>query len=230
MCSRQNSSSCGSAGHAAVVVHDFADHAGGIEPGDARKIERSFRLPGAHQHAAAARAQRKDVTGARQVCRARGGVDGGQDGGGAIGGADAGGDAATRVDGFGESRAEGGGIHRGHGRQVQLVAALLGESQTDQAAAVLGHEVDGRGSYFFRRQGQVAFVLAVFVIDQNDLATLAKLLGGFIRGCKLDRHSVSGYCERLLTSVVATFCMAENGTTKPCSGAIVCTSRFNFWT
>ncbi len=47
--------------HRAVVVHHFADHAGRIEPGDARKIDGSFRLPGAHQHAAVARAQRVDV-------------------------------------------------------------------------------------------------------------------------------------------------------------------------
>ena len=41
----------------AVVVHDFADHAGGIESGDAREIHGSFRLSRAHQHAAAPRAQ-----------------------------------------------------------------------------------------------------------------------------------------------------------------------------
>ena len=57
--------------HRAVLVHDFADDAGRIEPGDARQIDGRFGLPGAHQHAAVARAQRQHVTRPRQVARLR---------------------------------------------------------------------------------------------------------------------------------------------------------------
>ena len=41
------------------AIHDFADHAGGRQAGQARQVHRGFRLAGAHQHAAFARAQRK---------------------------------------------------------------------------------------------------------------------------------------------------------------------------
>ena len=86
--------------HRAVVIHDFADHARGSEPGDARQIHRRFGLPGAHQHAAISRAQGENVSRARQIGRARCRVDGREDGDRAIGGADSRGRAAPRVDRF----------------------------------------------------------------------------------------------------------------------------------
>ena len=58
--------------HRAVVIHDFADHARGSESGDARQIHRRFGLSGAHQHAAVSRAQRENVSRAREIGRARG--------------------------------------------------------------------------------------------------------------------------------------------------------------
>jgi hypothetical protein len=36
------------------------------------------------------------------------------------------------------------------------------------------------------------------------------------------------YFDALLISVVAAFCISANGTTKPCSGAMVATSSFIF--
>ena len=78
-------------------------------------------------------------------------------------------------------------VHRGHQRQGQLVAALFGQRQANQAAAVLGHEVDGFGRDLFRRHGEVALVLAVFVVHQHDLPPLADFFEGFLNGGKRDR-------------------------------------------
>ena len=55
--------------HGAVLVHDFADDAGGVESGEPREIDRSFGLSGADQHAAIGRAQRENVAGTREVAR-----------------------------------------------------------------------------------------------------------------------------------------------------------------
>ena len=49
----------GNAGHRAVVAHDFADDAGGIEAGHAGQVDGGLGLAGADQHAAAAGAQRE---------------------------------------------------------------------------------------------------------------------------------------------------------------------------
>ena len=186
--------------HGAVVVHDFADDAGGVQAGDAREVDAGFGLAGANEDAAVARAQRKDVAGAGEILRARLRIDGGEDGDGAIGGADAGGDAEARVDGFGEGGAVDGSVDRRHEREVELVAALFGERQADQAAAVLGHEVDGFGGDFFGGHGEVAFVFAVFVVDEDDHAALADFFDGFFDGGELSM-SVRSWRLRVLAAM-----------------------------
>ena len=70
--------------HGAIVVHDFADHAGGRETRQARQIDGSFGLAGADQDAAFARAQREYVAGPRQIAGAAIGPDGRQYGAGAV--------------------------------------------------------------------------------------------------------------------------------------------------
>ena len=165
--------------HRAVVVHDFADDAGMVQAGDAREVHGSFRLPGAHEHAAIARAQRVDVAGARQIFGARVRVGGRENCGGAVGGARAGGCPAARVNRLAEWRAEHRGVARSDRSEAQRVAALLGEREANQPAAKLRHEVDGFGRHFFRRHREVAFVFAVFVVHQDDHAALANFFDGF---------------------------------------------------
>ena len=51
----------GHARHGAVIVHDLADDAGGIETGEPGEVDGGFGVTGAHQHAAFARDQREDM-------------------------------------------------------------------------------------------------------------------------------------------------------------------------
>ena len=55
----------------------------------------------------------------------------------------------------------------GHQREIQFVATLFGEREADQPTAELGHEVDGVGRNLLGGHGQVAFVFAVFVVDEE---------------------------------------------------------------
>ena len=55
-----------------------------------------------------------------------------------------------------------------HEREPQLVAALLGEGEADEAAPVARHEVDGVGRDLLGRDREVALVLAVLVVDDDD--------------------------------------------------------------
>ena len=165
--------------HGAVFVHDFADDAAGVEAGDAGEVDARFGLAGADENAAVAGAQREHVARAGEILRASLGIDRGEDGDGAVGSADAGGDADLRVDGFGEGRAVDARVDQRHEREMEFIAALLGEGEADQAAAKLGHEIDGFGGDFFGGHGEVAFVFAVFVVDQDDHAALADFFDGF---------------------------------------------------
>ena len=63
--------------------------------------------------------------------------------------------------------------------QVERVAALLGKREADEAAAEFGHEVDGFGRDVVGGHGQIAFVFAVFVVDEDDHASLAHFFDGF---------------------------------------------------
>ena len=121
--------------HGAVGVHHLADDAGGEEARQAREIDRALGLPGAHQHAALARAQREDVARAR---RGRPGLAFGATAARmvvrAVGRGDAGGDAARRLDRDGERGLERRGVVLHHQRQAELADALLGEREADQAA------------------------------------------------------------------------------------------------
>ena len=59
----------GQPGHGAVVVHDLADHARGVEPGEARDVHRGLGVAGADEDAAVAGAQREDVARRGDVLR-----------------------------------------------------------------------------------------------------------------------------------------------------------------
>ena len=62
----------------------------------------------------------------------------------------------------------------------QLVGALARQRQADQAAAVLGHEVDGVGRRHLRGNDEVALVLAVLGVDQDDHAAVAQVLDDLV--------------------------------------------------
>src|SRR5262245_31896665 len=69
----------GHAGHRAILIDDLADHAGGIESGESRQIDRSFRLATPFQHTAGTSAKRKDMSGPRQIGWTGVGINGGSD-------------------------------------------------------------------------------------------------------------------------------------------------------
>ncbi len=182
--------------HGAVVVHDLADHAGRVEPGKTRHVHRRLGMAGAHQHAAFSGQQREDVAGGGDVAIVLGGVDGDRHGVGAVMGGDAGRDAFAGLDGDGE----GGGVARAVGARHQLKMQLLGplrrEREADEPAAVLGHEVDGVGRGHLRRDDEVALVLPLLGIDQDEHVPVARVLDhlldggerGMVAGLAQDRH------------------------------------------
>ena len=164
--------------HRAVVVHDFADHAGRIQPADPRQIDGRFGLPGANEHAARLRAQRKHVARPREVRRLRPRVDGGEHCVRAIAGGNAGARRVFRFDRHAERRAEPRGVLIHHQRNLELVEPLAGHRHADEPAAVLRHEVDRLRRHLLGRQRQVAFVLAILVVaDDDDLAGAERLDG-----------------------------------------------------
>ena len=172
--------------HGPVVVHDFADHAALAQTREPRQIDGRFGLPGSNQHAAFASPQRKDMAGTNQIAGLAGGVDSDADGVRAVGRGDARGDALGRFNGFGERGAKARVVARRHGRELQRVADFGAERKADQAARVPRHEVDDVGRDFFGGDGDVAFVFAIFIVDDDQHPAGPKILDGFGDGSK--RH------------------------------------------
>ena len=169
-------------GHGAVVLHDLADHAGGVEPGQPRDVDSGLGVAGADQNAPVLGHQREDVSGRDDVLDALGRVDGDGDGVSAVMGGDAGGDPFARLD----RHREGGAVARlvvaGHRRQPQLARPLGGDRQADQSAGVLGHEIDLFGRRELRRDDYVALVLTILGVHQDVGPPVAGVLDDVLDG------------------------------------------------
>jgi hypothetical protein len=170
--------------HRPVVVHDFADDTGRIETGQTRKVDCRLGLPRATQDPASARTQWEDVTRLDEIAEALARVDRHLNRARPVGGRDAGADSLSSLDRDREGGPVGRLVALGHRTQPQFVAALLGETQTDQSSAVRRHEVDRLRRRELGRDGQVAFVLAVGRIDHHDQLPLADVLDRFLDRCE----------------------------------------------
>ena len=153
--------------HGAVVVHDFADHTGRGESGEAGEVDRRLGVPGAAQHAARTRDEREQVARRNEIGVGRGRVDQRLDRLGAVEGGDSGGGPLFRIDALGERRSERIGERR-RGGQVQLLGPLGGERRADESARMGGHEGDRLRRDVGGGEHQVAFVFAVFVVGDDD--------------------------------------------------------------
>ena len=91
-------------------------------------------------------------------------------------------DSFTRLDRDGEGGPEGRLVSLGHRLQTQLVAAVLGQAEADQSAAVRGHEVDCLGGRELGRNCQVALVLAVGRVDDDHELSLAEVVDRLLDG------------------------------------------------
>ena len=161
----------GEAGHAPVVEHELAEHAGGVAPGQAGEVDGRLGVAGSFDHPVGAGAQREDVAGSvehgagvlagrpalaawrhgrRRRCRwivpsARSTV------------------TVNAVRNWSAFAA--GGTISG---SAERVATLAGQCRADDARGVPHEERDGLGRGGIGGHDQVALVLAVLVVGHHD--------------------------------------------------------------
>ena len=222
----------GQAGHLAVVAHDFADDRDGLEAGEPGEVEGGLGMAGPPQDAAGDTLQRENVAGTDEIA-GRGGVVGQQaDGPGPIEGADAGGDALTGVHRYGEC-----GpvavlfIQRHHAAEPQAAEPLFLHGHADQPPAVGGHEIDPFRRDEFAGGHQVAFVLPVFIIHDQQQAPGAENVQGFFHraedvagiGCRHEKTedlsvfgAWSGQKPHASSSIQTVYCRPRSFTLSAC--------------
>ena len=92
-----------------------------------------------------------------------------------------------RIDGDGEGRAQLAVLWSTWGCSCSLSHRSRGQGQADHAAGVLDHEVDRLGRDLLGRDDEVALVLAVFIIDQDDHLAGLEVFEDFGNGRKRHR-------------------------------------------
>src|SRR5690242_669360 len=91
-------------------------------------------------------------------------------------------DPLTGLDRDREGRPERRLVALGHLLKAELVAALLGQTEADQATAVRSHEVDRFRSRELSRDRQIALVLAVGGVDDDHEPARADVLDRLLDG------------------------------------------------
>ena len=162
--------------HGAVLVHDLADHARGVEASQPRHVHRRFGMARAHQHTAIARDQWENVARGHDLLAALGRIDRHRDRAGAVGGGNAGGHPIARLDRDGKGRLVPRAVVAAHQVEAQRVDARLGHGEADQPAPVPRHKIDLLRRRHLRRDHQIALVLAILVIHQDEHATVLRLV------------------------------------------------------
>ena len=148
----------------------------GVQPREPREVDGRLGLAGALEHAARRARSGKTCPGWTRSCGPLRRVDRDLDRARAVVRGDAGGDALARLDRDGERRAERRLVaRRVIGRKPSSSQRSSRQAEADEAAAVRGHEVDRLGRRELRGDRQVALVLAVGVVDDDDELAL--------RGC-----------------------------------------------
>ncbi len=158
------------AGHLAVFVDDLDEDSAGVQAGEAGQIDGAFGLTCADQDAAIASAEGIDVAGADEIVGGGFGIDEELDGLDAVGGGNAGADAVARVaiDADCERSAPHAVVARGLGRKFEAITVGGGEGDAEIAGADTGHEADDLRRDFLGSADEIAFVLAIFIIDEHD--------------------------------------------------------------
>src|SRR5581483_8164080 len=132
-------------------------------------------MPGAAQHAFLGGPKRKNMSGPSKIAWKRTGFCEREDRSGAVLSGDAGRSSLEVIDADGKWRSMPRGVDLDHHREIEFLRALFGERHTNNPTGPLEHERDHFRRHGFGRRNEIAFVLAVFVVDHDHALATADL-------------------------------------------------------
>ena len=162
--------------HRPVVAHDLADDRARVEAGEARDVDRRLGMAGADEDSAGLGHQREDVSRGDELVRPMCRIDRNGDRASAVGGADSRRNALLCLDRDREGGLVAASVVVDHRLQAERVRTFLGQRKADEAAPVPGHEIDRVRSRHLRRNDEIAFILAVVVVDENEHSAVARFV------------------------------------------------------
>ena len=213
--------------HGAVFLHNLANYARRMQTRQTRNIDGRLGMSSPHQDPAVACPQRKHVPRCGDINGTFVFVYGDFDRQRPIRSRDPGGHALTRLDRHGKSRLVTGRVIHRHHWQTQSIDAFFSHWQTDQTPPVGGHKVDRISVRKLRRDHQIAFVLAVLVIDQHEHTPLTGFFDDLFDGRDgIRQFSLDGSGRFKLHGLTSLFVakahtpphasLPERGSPRPC--------------
>src|SRR5690242_21592824 len=119
------------------------------------------------------------MAGRDQILRLGGIVDGVENGFRAIASGNSGGNSGCGIDRNCKCSTKWRSVIGNHHGNAEMSYPLLSERKADQTTPVRRYEIDRFGSDFLGRHAKIAFVLAVFVIHENDHSATSDFIDGF---------------------------------------------------
>ena len=164
--------------HRAVGIEDFDERRGGTESCQPGQVDGSLGVSCPAQHAVVLGIERVDVSRATEGLRSGSRVGQCLDGGSTVMGGHTGGATFQLVDGHGEGGAKHRRVFLHLMRQFQLAGTAGGDRCAKHATPFFQHEI-----HFLRCDGlsscdEVSFVLAVFIIHDNNEFALTEVVNG----------------------------------------------------
>src|SRR5262249_11154877 len=102
----------------------------------------------------------------------------------------------------------------GHERQTERVDAIARQGKADHPARLLDHEVDHFGRDQLRRANEIAFVLAIFVVGDDDELAVPDRLDRLLYRSESHVDSLSKRCT-YFPSMSASTCTRSPATSSP---------------
>ena len=170
-------------------MQNFNQHRRRFEPRQRGQIAARFGMPGPRQYAAGLRGKWKNMPWLRQVERLRIRFHCDLNRARAIVRRNTRSDALRCFNRNSEVGVVLRGVVAHHWSQAKLACALLGQGETDQAACFAHHKVDVFRPHHRSGHDQIAFVLAIFVVEDHHHAPGANVVENFRNA--IERHIYS---------------------------------------
>ena len=71
-------------------------------------------------------------------------------------------------------------------RESEFLAAMHSDRGAENATSIFEHKIDILGSDFLGGDDQIAFILAIFIIDYDDELTITEIFKSFLDAIKFD--------------------------------------------
>ena len=166
--------------HGTVLVENLYESSSRLQSCQACQIHRSLCMSGSLEHAFVLGIERIDMPWTSEVHWSAGGIGQGTYGGSSVVGTYARGTPIQEVNGDCEWCTQHTGILLHLMRQFQFASSADGNGSTEHSTSVTQHKVDLLRSNHLGRSDKVALILPVFIINNNNEASLSEIFEGFL--------------------------------------------------